>query len=104
MAAPRGAESAARLPADSLAELPCPGRVTHGSIRTDGPWNGSVFGHRKRILPSRKPGYHREYTVKTPLSEDRGAQRIVCGGFEPRVPDACHYTRDHYASFYYINE
>jgi len=103
MDAVRGAGSAA-LPAAALSELPRQGRVTHGSIRTAGFRDGSVLGPCKRILPSRQRGDHREYTVKTPLSEDRGAQRIVCGGLEPRVPDACHYTRDHYASFYYINE
>lgn len=48
-------------------------------------------------------GYYREYTVKTPGARNRGARRIVCGG-KPRVPDACYYTSDHYASFRRIVE
>lgn len=108
MASARGAESPAGLSTVALSELPPQGRVTHGLIRAGGPFpyakDGSVFGNRERILPSRQRGYYREYTVRTPRSQDRGAQRIVCGGPEPRRPDACYYTRDHYASFYYITE
>lgn len=108
LASARAAESAADLSTIALSELPHQGRVTHGLIRAGGPFpfakDGSVFGNRERILPGRKRGYYREYTVKTPRSRDRGAQRIVCGGSEPRAPEACYYTRDHYASFYYIIE
>ena len=57
-----------------------------------------VFGNRERLLPLNTRGYYREYTVKTPGSQDRGARRIVCGG-PATVPDACYYTADHYASF-----
>ena len=57
-----------------------------------------VFGNRERALPAQKRGYYREYTVKTPGSKNRGAQRIVCGG-PAAEPDACFYTADHYASF-----
>lgn len=107
MASARGAEPPAGLSTIALSELPPQGQMTHGLIRAGGPFpyakDGSVFGNRERILPSRKRGYYREYTVKTPRSQDRGAQRIVCGG-QPRTPDACYYTRDHYASFYYIIE
>lgn len=108
MASARGAQLPSDLSTVALSELSPQGRVTHGLIRAGGPFpyakDGSVFGNRERILPSRKRGYYREYTVKTPRSQDRGAQRIVCGGPEPRTPDACYYTRDHYASFYYITE
>lgn len=107
MASARGAEPSPDLSTIALSELPPQGRETHGLIRAGGPFphakDGSVFGNRERILPSRKRGYYREYTVNTPRSRDRGARRIVCGG-EPRTPDACYYTRDHYASFYYIIE
>ena len=107
MASARGAEPSPDLSTIALSELPPQGRVTHGLIRAGGPFphskDGSVFGNRERILPSRKRGYYREYTVHTPRSQDRGARRIVCGG-QPRTPDACYYTRDHYASFYYIIE
>lgn len=91
----------------ALAELPPQGRATYGLIREGGPFpydkDGSVFGNRERLLPAQKRGYYREYTVRTPGSRDRGARRIVCGG-KPRIPDACYYTGDHYASFRKIIE
>ena len=90
-----------------VAELPKQGRETYELIRQGGPFpfdkDGSVFGNRERLLPIEKRGYYREYTVKTPGSRDRGARRIVCGG-PPRVPHACYYTADHYASFRRIIE
>lgn len=100
------------VPADSLAtvavaELPAQGRQTYRLIFEGGPFpyskDGSVFGNRERLLPAQQRGYYREYTVKTPGSRDRGARRIVCGG-QPRLPDACYYTSDHYASFRRIVE
>ena len=91
----------------ALSQLPPQGRTTYALIREGGPFphdkDGSVFGNRERILPAQKRGYYREYTVRTPGSRDRGARRIVCGG-KPRVPDACYYTSDHYASFREIVE
>ena len=53
----------------------------------------------ERLLPRAKRGYYREYTVPTPGLRHRGARRIVCGGEQPRNPDACYYTEDHYSSF-----
>lgn len=86
----------------ALAELPPQGRTTYALIHSGGPFahdkDGSVFGNRERILPAHPRGYYREYTVRTPGARDRGARRIVCGG-KPRLPDACYYTGDHYASF-----
>ena len=85
-----------------LAQLPAEARKTDALIRSGGPFpyrkDGTVFGNRERLLPARQRGYYLEYTVKTPGSRDRGARRIVCGG-QPRTPDACYYTGDHYASF-----
>lgn len=86
----------------SVAELPRQGEQTYELIHQGGPFahekDGVVFGNRERLLPAQKRGYYREYTVTTPGSRDRGARRIVCGG-QPRTPDTCYYTADHYASF-----
>lgn len=85
-----------------VAELPQQGQQTYERIHQGGPFpyekDGTVFGNRERLLPPAKRGFYREYTVKTPGSRDRGAKRIVCGG-QPKAPDACFYTADHYSSF-----
>lgn len=90
-----------------VAELPLQGRETYSLIQQGGPFpyekDGTVFGNRERQLPGKARGYYREYTVKTPGVRHRGARRIVCGG-QPRQPDACYYTSDHYASFRRIAE
>jgi ribonuclease T1 len=95
------------LPTVSVAELPRQGHETYQLIRQGGPFpygkDGVVFGNRERQLPLQRRGYYHEYTVKTPYERDRGARRIVCGG-PVRVPDACYYTGDHYASFRRIVE
>lgn len=89
-------------PTVALAELPRQGVETYRLIVQGGPFpydkDGVVFGNRERLLPSQKRGFYREYTVKTPGERDRGARRIVCGG-EPKTPEVCYYTADHYASF-----
>jgi ribonuclease T1 len=112
LASPSLVQARKPVPEDSLAtmavaELPPQGRQTLQLIREGGPFpyskDGSVFGNRERLLPSRQRGYYLEYTVKTPGSRDRGARRIVCGG-QPRTPDTCYYTSDHYASFSRIAE
>ena len=86
----------------SVQALPAAGVETYRNIQRGGPFpyekDGVIFGNRERILPLQKRGYYREYTVKTPGSRDRGAQRIVCGG-PATAPDACYYTADYYASF-----
>ncbi len=86
-----------------VADLPRQGRETYELIRRGGPFpygkDGAGFGNRERSLPAEKRGFYREYTVTTPGSRDRGARRIVCGGRQPREPEACFYTEDHYASF-----
>jgi ribonuclease T1 len=86
----------------AVAELPAQGQDTFARIHQGGPFaydkDGVVFGNRERLLPAQKRGYYREYTVKTPGSRDRGTRRIICGG-QPRTPDVCYYTADHYGSF-----
>lgn len=100
-------ETQPALASIAVAELPAQGRETYQLIRQGGPFpydkDGSVFGNRERILPAQTRGYYREYTVRTPGSRDRGARRIVCGG-QPRTPEVCYYTADHYASFRRIVE
>lgn len=87
----------------SVSELPAEALQTERLIRAGGPFpygkDGVVFGNRERALPRQPRGYYHEYTVRTPGSRDRGARRIVCGGQQPREPEACFYTEDHYASF-----
>ena len=87
----------------ALATLPAEARQTQRLILSGGPFahtkDGVVFGNFERRLPRRERGFYREYTVTTPGSRDRGARRIVCGGRQPALPDACYYTADHYASF-----
>lgn len=79
------------------------GQAVMRLIESGGPFpydkDGVVFGNRERLLPKHKRGYYREYTVATPGLNHRGARRIVCGGANTRAPDACYYTKDHYASF-----
>ncbi len=91
----------------ALTALPVQAQDTHQRILSGGPFpyakDGSVFGNRERRLPGQARGYYREYTVATPGSSNRGARRIVCGGREPKTPDVCYYTQDHYASFQRIS-
>lgn len=87
-----------------LAELPPQGQSVYAKItRPNSVFrhekDGSVFNNFERLLPQRKRGYYREYTVETPGLRHRGAKRIVCGGTVQHQPDACYYTEDHYDSF-----
>jgi ribonuclease T1 len=104
-----GAAVEAKRPVDdgqttvALASLPPEARTTQRLILAGGPFpyskDGVVFGNFERMLPRRERGFYREYTVPTPGSRDRGARRIVCGGKQRTLPEACYYTADHYASF-----
>jgi ribonuclease T1 len=103
-AAPAAARTAdAGADTIALAELPREAQRTHELIKSGGPFvyakDGSVFGNRERALPRKARGWYREYTVQTPGARSRGARRIVCGGEQPKAPEACYYTADHYASF-----
>jgi len=86
-----------------LDELPSEARRTVVLIHQGGPFpyrkDGVAFGNRERRLPRAEYGYYREYTVPTPDSPDRGAQRIVAGG-----NGELYYTDDHYRSFRRILE
>ncbi|MFH9956871.1 ribonuclease domain-containing protein [Streptomyces roseolus] len=86
------------LPTVRESELPPEARRTLALIRAGGPFpyakDGSIFSNFERILPPRKRGHYREYTVRTPGERDRGARRIVTGGDGER-----YYTDDHYESF-----
>jgi len=86
--------------------LPKQAQRTLELIRQGGPFpyrkDGSVFGNRERLLPSRPRGYYTEYTVPTPGSRDRGARRIVAGKGatgDPATGSEYYYTEDHYQSF-----
>lgn len=89
----------------SVADLPREAQQTLVLIKQDGPFpyakDGSTFGNYEGILPKRKRGYYREFTVKTPRARNRGARRIVSGG---KPPHEYYYTADHYASFKRIKE
>lgn len=104
-------ELAAAAPATGVvqvSQLPLEARVTYRLVRSGGPFpypkDGMVFGNRERELPAKARGYYREYTVQTPGARDRGARRLVCGGYESVKPEACYYSDDHYSSFRKIVE
>lgn len=87
----------------AISDLPAQAQRMLALIDSGGPFpfekDGVVFGNRERLLPAAKRGYYREYTVKTPRARNRGAKRIVCGGYQVQTPDICYYSEDHYASF-----
>jgi ribonuclease T1 len=86
------------LPWVALSDLPAEAFDTVALIASDGPFpfsqDGIVFQNREGILPAQPSGYYHEYTVQTPGSDDRGAQRIVAG----RAGEL-YYTHDHYSTF-----
>jgi ribonuclease T1 len=59
--------------------------------------DGATFENREGLLPSRRSGYYKEYTVDTPGASDRGSRRIVAGAGGER-----YWTNDHYDSFAWI--
>ena len=84
-------------------ELPREARATLELIKAGGPFpypqDGRVFSNREKLLPPKKRGYYREYTVRTPGVRGRGARRIVAGS-----GGEFYYTADHYRSFMRILE
>jgi len=87
----------------SIRDLPPEVRTTLQRIKAGGAFpfakDGVVFGNREHILPRRKHGYYREYTVPTPHVKNRGARRIIEG-----LSNEYYYTDDHYRSFRQIKE
>ena len=93
----------ASFPSIVVAALPPEGQATLLLIKKGGPFpyrkDGAIFGNRERILPRQSRGYYKEYTVKTPGAQNRGARRIVAGAV-----GEYYYTSDHYNSFQRIVE
>ena len=97
--APDATDPASGLTVVALTGLPVEARRTVTLIDRGGPFpyakDGSVFGNRERLLPTRPAAHYREYTVRTPGEDDRGPRRIVTGDGGAEL----FYTADHYASF-----
>jgi len=96
-------ESAAAIREINLSALPAEARQTIVLIKNGGPFpyarDGVVFGNYEGLLPPRRRGHYREYTVPTPGVRSRGARRIVASR------DAeYYYSDDHYRSFRHIRE
>jgi len=87
----------------SVKDLPSEARDTLKLIKEGGPFpyprDDITFGNREGHLPARPHGYYREYTVKTPGRQDRGARRVVVGR-----DGEFYYTDDHYRTFRLIKE
>lgn len=95
----------------AFSALPAEARVVLARIKAGGPFaytrDGSVFGNRENMLPPRRRGYYREYTVKTPGERGRGARRIVAGAGaagDVRNSGEYYYSDDHYNSYRRIRE
>jgi ribonuclease T1 len=56
--------------------------------------DGGVFRNDEMLLPDRRRGYYREFTVETSGEDDRGERRLVIGR-----KGEVFYTEDHYESF-----
>jgi len=96
-ATPRS-QSVSGLPTIRFQNLPREAKETIALIEQGGPFpferDGITFQNREQLLPRKRSGYYREYTVITPGSRDRGARRIVAG-----AERELYYTDDHYESF-----
>lgn len=88
----------------AISALPAEARRTIELVKRGGPYpyqrDGVVFGNYERLLPARRRGYYREYTVPTPGAGNRGARRIIAGGDAGEF----YYTSDHYRSFQRVRE
>jgi ribonuclease T1 len=94
----------AGIPGCSVSSLPPEAHEVIDDIHAGGPYDyprndGVTFQNREGILPDESLGYYREFTVKTPGVDHRGARRIVTGGAQEIDPEHWYYTADHYESF-----
>jgi ribonuclease T1 len=91
-------QSAPAIPDIAPRELPPEARATLALIDRGGPFpydrDGIVFHNFEKRLPLHERGYYREYTVRTPGVNHRGARRVVAGG-----GGELYYTDDHYQTF-----
>lgn len=96
-----GAEESG-LRTQPLCALPPEAAVVGQAIQAGGPFryqqDGATFRNAEQLLPSKKLGYYREYTVPTPGSDDRGARRLIAGS-----GGELYYTADHYESFVVVD-
>jgi ribonuclease T1 len=99
-AGPSGAQQIGKI---NVADLPPEGQDTLKLIKQGGPFpypkDGTVFRNREGILPKQPRSYYKEYTVKTPGVQHRGARRIIGGS-----GGEFYYTDDHYRTFKLIVE
>jgi guanyl-specific ribonuclease Sa len=91
------------LPVRPLSTLPAEAADAWRLIERGGPFpfprnDGATFGNREKLLPLKDSGYYREYTVRTPGSDDRGPRRMVTGQSRE-----LYYTEDHYRSFVVVD-
>ena len=88
----------------AMDSLPRQATETADDILAGGPYDypeddNQHFGNYEGELPQKPGSYYREYTVRTPNDNSRGARRIVTGGGKETDPDVWYYTDDHYESF-----
>ena len=90
------------LPVAVLSSLPPETSETLRLVRSGGPFphrqDGTEFGNREKLLPTKESGYYHEYTVPTPGAPDRAARRLVTGS-----ASELYYTGDHYRSFVVVD-
>ena len=102
---PRGVDTRDWDDVDACREDELPAQLSEVArdVGAGGPFDhpgkdGSTFSNYEGYLPDESRGYYREYTVRTPGLDHRGARRIVTGG-GASDPEVWYYTDDHYESF-----
>ena len=82
----------------AVKDLPREARDTLLLIDKGGPYpydrDGIVFGNFEKRLPVKERGHYREFTVRTPGVNHRGARRIISGKGGEK-----YYSDDHYNTF-----
>jgi ribonuclease T1 len=91
-------DEASGLPVVDLASLPPEVTETVDLIDAGGPFpyadDGEAFLNSAGLLPERRTGYYRVYTVETPGPAEPTTRRIVSG-----ADGELYWTDDHYKSF-----